>query len=187
MFTCPIHPTPSRPADKPPAHRWRSRTARRTRPPPDAAAPPPRLRHAQIGSSNGYTPRPFNERGDQQRLCPSPRQASGGTETASSARYLRTVRQSQPTSANVAPAACKARKRRMFIQDSVSDHEQSPFELVYLAVNEPEGDPHSQDCIGRAQAPALTAGVHDQLQLRPTSRHSTAAQQSASHIVGRIR
>src|SRR5215207_1918477 len=48
----------------------------------------------------------------------------GGTEAASSARYLRTVRQSQPhsrpISANVAPAACKARKRRMFIQDSAS-------------------------------------------------------------------
>src|SRR5215207_4556248 len=48
----------------------------------------------------------------------------GGTEEASSARYLRTVRQSQPhsrpISTNVAPAACRARKRRMFIQDSVS-------------------------------------------------------------------
>src|SRR5829696_2850374 len=48
----------------------------------------------------------------------------GGTEAASSARYLRTVRQSQPhsrpISTNVAPAACRARKRRMFIQDSVS-------------------------------------------------------------------
>ena len=50
--------------------------------------------------------------------------AAGGTAGASSARYLRTVRQSQPhsrpISTNVAPAACKARKRRMFIQDSVS-------------------------------------------------------------------
>src|SRR5215211_5005341 len=55
-----------------------------------------------------------------------------GTEEASSARYLRTVRQSQPhsrpISTNVAPAACKARKRRMFIQDSVSRiMSRSPF------------------------------------------------------------
>src|SRR5215212_1246893 len=57
----------------------------------------------------------------------------GGTEAASSAKYLRTVRQSQPhsrpISANVAPAACKARKRRMFIQDSVSRiMRRSPFD-----------------------------------------------------------
>jgi hypothetical protein len=72
----------------------------------------------------------------------------GGIEAASSAKYLRTVRQSQPhsrpISANVAPAACKARKRRMFIQDSVSRiMSRSPFGLIYLAVDEPKGDPHS--------------------------------------------
>src|SRR5215207_8871014 len=48
----------------------------------------------------------------------------GGADGASSAKYLRTVRQSQPhsrpISANVAPATCKARKRRIFIQDSIS-------------------------------------------------------------------
>src|SRR3954452_4927781 len=69
----------------------------------------------------------------------------GGAEGASSAKYFRTVRQSQPhsrpISANVAPAACKARKRRMFIQDSVSRiMSRSPFGLIYLAVDEPKAD-----------------------------------------------
>src|SRR5215217_6604174 len=70
----------------------------------------------------------------------------GGTETASSARYLRTVRQSQPhsrpISANVAPATCKARKRRMFIQDSVSRiMSRVTLRSVCLAVDKPKGDP----------------------------------------------
>ena len=74
-----------------------------------------------------------NERGDQQRLRALPGAgAAGGTEAASSAKYLRTVRQSQPhsrpISANVAPASCRTRKRRMFIQDSKSRiMSRSPF------------------------------------------------------------
>src|SRR5215203_6902227 len=88
---------------------------------------------------------------------------AGGTETASSARYLRTVRQSQPhsrpISANVAPAACKARKRRMFIQDSVSRiMSRSPFGHVYLAVDEPNGDPHSGGRALNTPRPTYTSG-----------------------------
>jgi hypothetical protein len=71
---------------------------------------------------------------------------SGGTDTASSARYLRTVRQSQPhsrpISANVAPAMCKARKRRMFIQDSVSRiMSRVALRVCLLGGGQPKGDP----------------------------------------------
>jgi len=73
---------------------------------------------------------------------------SGGTETVCSAKYFRTVRQSQshsrPISANVAPALCKARKRRMFIRDSVTaDHEQGYPSVFYLAVDNRRVIPHS--------------------------------------------
>ena len=48
--------------------------------------------------------------------------ADGGAVGASSARYLRTVRQSQrhsrPISAYVMPVACNCLKRRIFIQKS---------------------------------------------------------------------
>src|SRR5215213_2610477 len=72
--------------------------------------------------------------------------AAGGAEGASSARYLRTVRQSTPHSRAIsaydAPAACRARKRRTFIQDSESRiMSRSPFGFVDLAVDEPKGDP----------------------------------------------
>src|SRR5215210_208769 len=88
---------------------------------------------------------------------------SGGTEAASSARYLRTVRQSQPhsrpISANVAPAACRARKRRMFIQDSVSRiMSRVILRARLLGVDEPKGDPHSGGRELNAPRPTYTSG-----------------------------
>src|SRR5215203_3553414 len=88
---------------------------------------------------------------------------AGGTETASSARYLRTVRQSQPhsrpISANVAPALCKARKRRMFIQDSVSRiMSRVTLRSVYLAVDNRRVTPHSGRKGLNAPRPTYTSG-----------------------------
>ena len=77
--------------------------------------------HASINGMNGVI-----------SLGCVPARGGFGADGASSAKYFRTVRQSQPhsrpISANVAPAACKARKRRMFIQDSKSRiMSRSPF------------------------------------------------------------
>src|SRR5215207_2457988 len=87
----------------------------------------------------------------------------GGTEAASSARYLRTVRQSQPhsrpISTNVAPAACRARKRRIFIQDSVSRiMSRAPFGLSAWRWTTEGSPPHSGGRGLNAPRPTYTSG-----------------------------
>jgi hypothetical protein len=76
------------------------------------------------------------------------------------ARYLRTVRQSQPLAADLNErGACLVQSAELtnVLQDSVSaDHEQVRFGLVCLAADEPKDDP----LLGRKKTQRAETDLH---------------------------